>query len=149
MPQKELQTLFISINGTKFEPLTDCNSLEQIEVSDIDEYIPHKLDVNSRFEISFDMDEQAAQKLHTTLQPKHGKKLTVETSCVCDGTLVFAIQLIQRLRKLGAVNIKLRNEEVENPNPTWMRTKFIATGIMWNTNNYRRLHGIPMKRRRK
>ena len=24
-----------------------------------------------------------------------------------------------------------------------------ATGIVWNTNNFRKLHGVPMKRRKK
>lgn len=147
MPPKELPTPFIKINETQFKPLTDLTSFEQIEVSDLDEYEPHKLDGNDGFEIPFNMDKKVAQKLHTALQPKHGEKLTVETSCVCDGTLIFAIQLMQSLGKIGATNIKFRSEEVKNPDPAWMSIRFIATGIVWNTNNFRRMHRIPMKRR--
>lgn len=150
MPPKDFQELptpFIAINGTKFEQITDCT--EQIEASELEEYEYHDFSGSDGFEISFDMDKQAAQKLHDTLQPKHGEKLTVEITCVCDSTLVFAIQLIHLLAKIGATNIKIRSEEVENPNPAWMKTRFIATGIIWNTNNFRKLHGIPMKRRGK
>lgn len=149
MPPKDFQELptpFISINGTKFEPLTDCT--EQIEESELGEHEFHDLNGNGVFEISFDMDRGVAQKLHAALQPRHGEKLTVETSCVCDGTLVFAIQLMQSLMKMGATNINIRSEEVENPDPVWMKMRFIATGIVWNTNNFRKLHGIPMKRRK-
>ena len=149
MPTKDFQDLptpFIAINGTKFEPLSDCS--EQIEVSELEEHGFYNLSEDTGFEISFDMDKQLAQKLHAELKPRHGEKLTVETSCVCDGTLVFAIQLMQALAKIGATNIKIRSEEVENPNPAWMKTRFIATGIIWNTNNFRKLHGVPMKRRK-
>lgn len=146
MPPKELQTPFISINGTKFKPLTDFT--EQIETSDLEEYKSHNFSGKGGFEISFNMDKQETQKLHVALQPRHGEKLTVETSCVCDGTLVFAIQLMQSLMKMGATNINIRSEEVENPDPAWMKMRFIATGIVWNTNNFRKLHGIPMKRRK-
>lgn len=150
MPPKDFQELptpFIAINGTKFEPLTDCT--EQIEASELEEYEYHDFSGSDGFEISFDMDKKVAQKLHAALQPRYGDKLTVETSCVCDSTLVFAIQLMQSLAKIGATNIKIRSEEVENPNPAWMKTRFIATGIVWNTNNFRKLHGVPMKRRKK
>lgn len=149
MPPKDFQELptpFIAINGAKFEPPSDIT--ERIEASELEDYEYHSLYGNGGFEISFNMDKQLAQKLHAELQPKHGEKLTVETSCVCDSTLVFAIQLMQALEKIGATNIKIRSEEVENPNPTWMSTRFIATGIIWNTNNFRRLHGVPMKRRK-
>lgn len=148
MPPKEFQELpapFILINGEKIEKLTDFT--EKIEASELEELEFHNLGGDDGFEISFDVDKQLAQKLHEKLQPKHGEKLTVETSCVCDSTLVFAIQLMQSLAKIGATNIKIRSEEVENPNPAWMKTRFIATGIIWNTNNFRKLHGIPMKRR--
>lgn len=150
MPTKEfqeLQTPFILINGEKFEKPTDF--IKQIETSELEEPEFHNLGGDDGFEISFDVDKQLAQKLHEKLQPKHGEKLTVETSCVCDSTLVFAIQLIQALKRIGATNIKIRSEEVENPNPAWMKTRFIATGIIWNTNNFRKLHGIPMKRKKK
>ena len=150
MPPKDFQELptpFIAINGTKFEPLTDC--IEQIEASELGEYEYHDFSGNDGFEISFDMDKKVAQKLHASLQPRRGEKLTVETSCVCDSTLVFAIQLMQSLAKIGATNIKIRSEEVENPDPAWMKMRFIATGIVWNTNNFRKLHGVPMKRRKR
>ena len=150
MPPKDFQELpipFIAINDAKFEPLTDC--AEQIEASELKEYEPYSFIGDDSFEISFDMDKQVSQKLHAALQPRHGAKLTVETSCICDSTLVFAIQLMQALAKIGATNIKIRSEEVENPNPAWMKTRFIATGIVWNTNNFRKLHGVPMKRRKK
>ena len=150
MPPKDFQELttpFIAINGTKFEPMTDC--AEQIEASELEEYGYHDFSGNDGFEISFDMDKKVAQKLHAALQPRHGEKLTVETSCICDSTLVFAIQLIQSLAKIGATNIKIRSEEVENPNPAWMKTRFIAIGIVWNTNNFRKFHGVPMKRRKR
>ena len=150
MPPKDFQELpmpFITINGTKFEPITDCT--EQIEASDLEEYGTHNFSGKGEFEVSFDMDRKIAQKLHSALQPRHGEKLAVEASCVCDSTLVFAIQLMQSLAKIGATNIKIRSEEVKNPNPAWMKTRFIATGIVWNTNNFRKLHGIPIKRRGK
>ena len=147
MPPKELQTPFIAINETKFEPLLDCT--EQIETSELGEYKTHNFIGNGGFEVFFDMDKKIAQKLHAALQPRRGEKLTVETSCVCDSTLIFAIQLMQSLARMGATNIKIRSEEVENPDPAWMRTRFIATGIVWNTNNFRRLHGVPMKRKKR
>lgn len=150
MPPKDFQELptpFITINGTKFDSMTDCT--EQIEASELEDYESHDLNGNGGFEISFDMDRGVAQKLHNALQPRHGAKLTVETSCICDGTLVFAIQLMQSLAKMGATNIDIRSEEVENPDPAWMKMRFIATGIVWNTNNFRKLHGVPMKRRKR
>lgn len=102
----------------------------------------------TEFEIDFDMDKKESQKLHSYLQPEHGRKLTIEKSCICDGTLAFGFQLMQALSRVGATNITLRSEEVENPDPAWMSCRFIATGIVWNTNNFRRMHGIPMKRRK-
>lgn len=150
MPTKDFQELptpFIAINGTKFEPPSDCT--KQIEASELEEHEFHDLTGNGGFEVFFDMDKKIAQKLHAALQPRRGEKLTVETSCICDSTLVFAIQLMQALAKIGATNIKIRSEEVENRNPAWMKTRFIATGIVWNTNNFRKLHGVPMKRRKK
>ena len=148
MPPKELPTPFILISGTEFKPLTDCTSFEQIEASELEDYESRNFNGNDEFEITFDMDKKEVQKLYAALQPRHGEKLTVEISCVCDSTLVFAIQLMQALAKIGATNIEIRNEEVENPNPAWMKMRFIATGIVWNTNNFRKLHGVPMKRRK-
>ena len=148
MPTKELEKCFISIDGKVFEPLNDIDEIS-IETSSLDRTKSYNFGEDKSFEATFNIDKKEAEKLHTVLQPKHGAKLTVETSCICDGTLVFAIQLMQSLAKIGATNIKIRSEEVENPNPAWMKTRFIATGIVWNTNNFRKLHGVPMKRRGK
>ena len=148
MPPKELQTLFISINGKVFEPLNDIEEIS-IETSNSDRTKSYNFGEDKSFEATFNIDKKEAEKLRAELQPKHGSKLTVKASCVCDSTLVFAIQLMQSLAKIGATNIKIRSEEVKNPNPAWMKTRFIATGIVWNTNNFRKLHGIPMKRRGK
>ena len=148
MLTKELEKCFISIDGKVFEPLNDIDEIS-IETSSLDRTKSYNFGEDKSFEATFNIDKKEAERLHTVLQPKHGAKLTVETSCVCDGTLVFAIQLMQALAKIGATNIKIRSEEVENPNPAWMKTRFIATGIIWNTNNFRRLHGVPMKRRKR
>ena len=148
MPTKELEKCFISIDGKVFEPLNDIDEIS-IETSSLDRTKSYNFGEDKSFEATFNIDKKETEKLHTVLQPKHGEKLTVETSCVCDSTLVFAVQLMQALKRIGATNIKIRSEEVENPNPAWMKTRFIATGIIWNTNNFRRLHGVPMKRRNK
>ena len=148
MLTKELEKCFISIDGKVFEPLNDIDEIS-IETSSLDRTKSYNFGEDKSFEATFNIDKKEAEKLHTVLQPKHGAKLTVETSCVCDGTLVFAVQLMQALKRIGATNIKIRSEEVENPNPAWMKTRFIATGIIWNTNNFRRLHGVPMKRRKR
>ncbi len=153
MPTKEYEKgqTFFAIGGEHWEPLAPLgdDSIEMIQTSDLEEYAPHSFEDNGKFEMTFDMDKETARKFHAMFLPKYGDKLNVETSCVCDGTLTFGIQLIQELARMGAANIKLRSEEVKNPNPAWMSVKFIATGIIWNTNNFRRLHGIPMKRRKK
>ena len=146
MPPRELQTPFISINGKVFEHLNDIEEIS-IETSNSDRTKSYNFGESKSFQVLFELDKQEAEKLHAELQPKHGEKLTVETSCVCDGTLIFAIQIIHKLELMGATNIKIRSEEIENPDPAWMKTRFIATGIVWNTNNWRRMHGIPMKRR--
>ena len=153
MPPKEYEKgqPFFAIGGERWEPLAPLgdDSIEMIETSDLEEYESHNFGKNKEFEISLDVDKETARKFYSMASPKHGEKLVVETSCVCDSTLVFLIQLIQTLKKLGCTNIKWRSEEVENPNPAWMKTRFIATGIIWNTNNFRKLHGVPMKRRGK
>lgn len=148
MPTKELEKCFISIDGKVFEPLNDIEEIS-IETSSLDRTKSYNFGEDKNFEATFKMDKKDAEKLYAELQPKHGEKLTVETSCVCDGTLVFAIQIMKALEKIGATNIKIRSEEVENPDPAWMKTRFITTGIVWNTNNFRKLHGVPMKRRKK
>ena len=148
MLTKELEKCFISIDGKVFEPLNDIDEIS-IETSSLDRTKSYNFGEDKSFEATFNIDKKEAERLHTVLQPKHGAKLTVETSCICDGTLCFAIQLLYKLSRMGATNIKWRSEEVENPNPAWMKTRFIATGIIWNTNNFRKLHGIPMKRRGK
>lgn len=146
MLTKELEKCFISIDGKVFEPLNDIDEIS-IETSSLDRTKSYNFDGNKEFEAKYEIDKKEAGRLYDELQSKHGEKLTVETSCVCDGTFVFAIQLMQSLAKIGATNIKIRSEEVENPNPAWMKTRFIATGIVWNTNNFRKFHGVPMKRR--
>lgn len=148
MPIKELGKIFVSIDGKVFEPLMDIKEIS-IETSSLDMAKSYNFDRNKEFEAKFEIEKKEAEKLYAELQPKHGEKLTVETSCVCDGTLVFAIHLVQVLARIGATNIEIRSEEVENPNLAWMKTRFIATGIIWNTNNFRKLHGVPMKRKRK
>lgn len=151
MPPKECEKgqPFFAIGGERWEPLVPLNDdgIEMIQTSDLEDYESHNFGDNREFEISFEVDKEAARKFYSIASLKHGDKLVVETSCVCDSTLVFLIQLIQTLKKLGCTNIKWRSEEVENPNPAWMNTRFIATGIVWNTNNFRKLHEIPMKRR--
>lgn len=155
MPPKEYEKglPFFAIDGERWEPLTPLNDVDtedgMIQTSDLEEYEPHSFGDNKDWEIFFEVDKETAQKFYSMASPKHGEKLVVETSCVCDSTLVFLVQLIQTLKKFGCTNIKWRSEEVENPNPAWMGTRFIATGIIWNTNNFRKLHGIPMKRRRR
>lgn len=76
-----------------------------------------------------------------------GKKLNVKTSCICDGTLIFAVHIMQELSKIGATNITVKSEKVENPNPKWMSCRFIAEGIIWNTNNFKKMHGLPITRK--
>ena len=153
MPTKEYEKgqPFFTIGGERWEPLTPLgdDGIEMIETSNLEEYESHSFEDNKEWEISFEVDKETARKIYSMASPQHGEKLVVETSCVCDSTLVFLIQLIQTLKKLGCTNIKWRSEEVENPNPAWMSTRFIATGIVWNTNNFRKLHGIPMKRRKR
>lgn len=146
----KMEKLFIGTGDdrtgfTKFEPIADCTDV--IESVGLEEYEINNLSGNGKLELSFNIDKQAAQEIHSVLHPNHGEKLTVETSCVCDGTLLFAIQLMQTLVRIGAVNIKLWSEMVEDPDPKWMSCRFIANGIVWNTNNFRKMHGIPMKRR--
>lgn len=151
MPPKEYEKgqPFFAIDGERLEPLTllSDDGIEMIQTSDLEDNESHNFDDNKEFEITFEVDKEAARKFYSMASPQHGEKLVVETSCVCDSTLVFLIQLIQTLKKMGCTNIKWRSEEVENPNPAWMSTRFIATGIIWNTNNFRKLHGIPIKRR--
>lgn len=144
--EKELTKLFITINGKVFEPLSDIKELS-VETSGLDDEIKSSgFTESGEFKCRLDIHRGTLGKPYAGTQIYCGK-ITVETSCVCDGTLCFAIELMQKLAKIGAVNIKCRSEEVQNPNPSWMRTKFIVSGIIRNTNNFRKLHGIPMKRR--
>lgn len=77
-----------------------------------------------------------------------GSKIICETDCICDGTITYAVQLAIVLKAIGCVCISVRSETVEDANPEWMNCRFIASGIMWNTNNWRRMHEVPMKRRK-
>lgn len=148
MPPGELEKFFLSMDGKAFESIDDVAeiSLEDPEPYETDLY---DFDEGKIFESSFAIDEKEVERLYDDLQPKHGEKMKMEAFCICDGTPECAIQVIKALKKIGATNIKLRFEEVKNSDLEWMGIKFVATGIVWNTNNFRRLHGVPMKRRKK
>ena len=147
MPTKDLEKFF-SIGANIFESVDDVVeiSLEDPEPDETDLY---DFDEGKIFEASFAIDEKEAERLYDELQPKHGEKMKMETFCICDGTTECAIWVIKALKEIGATNIKVRFEEVKNSDLEWIGIKFVATGIVWNTNNFRRLHGIPMKRRKK
>lgn len=130
---KELSPISISLENETSEPSELCGTISN----------------QRHFESSFEIDKKQLKEFAKALQPKHGEKIEMECSCICDGTLVFAIKLIQELRKKGCVNIKVRSEYVQKPERPWEQTKFIATGILWNTNNWRKMHGLTMIRRRR
>lgn len=67
------------------------------------------------------------------------------TFCVCDGTLCFAIELCENLKRIGCTNIKVASEEVKS-DIHWMKTKFVARGVIYS-NNYLKMHGLPMRRK--
>lgn len=98
------------------------------------------------FEVSFETDITQLKEFVKVLRPKHGEKIEMQCSCICDGTLAFAIELIRELERRGCINIKIRSEYIENEEKPWMKTKYIATGILFNTNNWRKMHGVPMHR---
>lgn len=82
------------------------------------------------------------------IEKRHRGEIVYEVSSGgCDGSMYFAVQLYFALKRIGCTNIKIYSEDMENPIPAWAHTKFIATGIMWNTNNWRKLHGFPMMRK--
>ena len=147
MPTKDLEKFF-SIGANIFESVDDVVeiSLEDPEPDETDLY---DFDEGKIFEASFAIDGKKAERLYDELQPKHGEKMKMETFCICNGTTECAIQVIKALKEIGATNIKVRFEEVKNSDLEWIGIKFVATGIVWNTNNFRRLHGTPMKRRKK
>lgn len=144
MPPKEVKAHFIEANG-KLEPLTD---ITEVELSNLRECAYKNFVGNDGLEISFAIDKRKARMLCTALQIDQGSKVEIEVSDVC-GTFLSAVQLAQELARFGATNIKLRSEKVENPDPKRRLFRFVATGIFWNTNNFRKMHGLPMKRRNK
>lgn len=104
----------------------------------------------SRKPISFNVNmEQENQEMLFELLDNRGKKIKFQMiSGICDGTLIFAFKLIKHLEFLGCTNIRVESEEVENKETKQLGTIFKATGIRWETNNFRRLHRLPMKRRK-
>ena len=147
MPTKDL-VKFFSIGANIFESVDDVAEIS-LEDPELDETDLHDFDEGKIFEASFAIDGKEAERLYDELQPKHGEKMKMETFCICDGTTECEIQVIKALKEIGATNIKVRCEEVKNSDLEWIGIKFVATGIVWNTNNFRRLHGIPIKRRKK
>ena len=147
MPTKDLEKFF-SIGANIFESVDDVVeiSLEDPEPDETDLY---DFDEGKIFETSFAIYGKEAEQLYDELQPKHGEKMKMETFCICDGAKECEIWVIKALKEIGATNIKVRFEEVKNSDLEWIGIKFVATGIVWNTNNFRRLHGTPMKRRKK
>lgn len=91
---------------------------------------------NEYHEISFDTDKKLIQKINSEIFSKNEDKLLIETSCVCDGTLAFGVHLVEKLESIGATDIKLRSEEVDNPDPEWMKTRFIASGFICNIDDF-------------
>lgn len=98
---------------------------------------------------SFEVDKKKIRKIIKAIQPKHGEKIEMQCSCICDGTLAFAIELIRELKRRGCVNIRTRSEYIENEDKQWMKTKYVATGILFNTNNWRKMHGVPVHREKR
>lgn len=118
---------------------------ETVDVSELEEYMFH---VNpGYFEMSFETDKGQVAEFIKALQPKHGDRLIFEYSCICDGTLTYAVELIRKLRKNGCINIKIHSEIIQNQECPCESTKFIAIGIFWNTNNWRKMRGVPMTRK--
>lgn len=101
------------------------------------------------FSSCLELDSFAAQKILNMEKQHKGKIIYKVPSGCCDGSMHFAVQLYSGLKRIGCTNIKIYSEDIKNPIPTWAHTNFIATGIMWNTNNWRKLHGIPMIRKRR
>lgn len=134
---------FHELNAPSIEAVT--LETETPEVVELERTIINSCE--RQFEMSFEIDKNQLAELVKELQPKHGEKLTLKCSCVCDGTLEHATELIRKLEKRGCVNISVRSEIVQNKECQWMNTKFTATGIFWNTNNWRRIHGVPMVRK--
>lgn len=102
---------------------------------------------SEKIEFEAKIDKKESIELFKQLIQEDAGRMVLEVSCVCDGTYIFAVWLMQVLQRMGATNIKFHSEIVENPDPFWMSCRFIVNGIVWNTNNFRKMHGIPMKRR--
>lgn len=123
------------LGGTlEFEP-------EQIEASCLDDKA--EIFITGNCSMKFEM-KNVAISTEIFRQVSRGEKVYYEISCICDGTLYYAIQLARVLKGIGCVCIHVKSETIEDANPPWMNCRFIATGVMRNTNNWRRMHGLPM-----
>lgn len=150
MPTDDSKTekLFIG-NG---DDQKEFSKIEPISIDSEDVRTPQWLsDSNHKeekeFEFDVGIDKKESIELFNQLIQEGTGRMELEASCVCDGTYIFAVWLMQALQRMGATNIKFHSEILENPDPFWMSCRFVSTGIVWNTNNFRRMHGIPMKRR--
>lgn len=148
MPTDDSKTekLFIG-NG---DDQKEFSKIEPISIDSEDVRTPQRFNDSNNKEMEFEakIDKKESVELFKKMIQIDAGRVELEASCVCDGTYIFAVWLMQALQRMGATNIKFHSEIVENPDPFWMSCRFIATGIVWNTNNFRRMHGIPMKRRK-
>lgn len=139
----KINKLFILLGDEKIE----FEKIKPINLDSECEEAPEFLRSYAEFEATITGKNKKSAELFNQMDKADSGMMKIEVSSVCDGTLIFAAWLIQALQRMGATNIKVRTENVENPDPAWMSCRFVATGIVWNTNNYRKMHGIPIKRR--
>lgn len=160
MPIKEMDAIKVGIeiggefmefpkNGISINPYHD-EFEEEKSTKSFNLYTKEKAINKSNREgiFEFTLNSDLDKKIINDITRGKGGKVIYEASRICDGTLIFLIDLIESLKKIGCVNIKYTEETVKNPEPIWMNTKFIVTGIMYDTNNWRKLHGLPMIRKR-
>ena len=75
------------------------------------------------------------------------EKEIVERSCLTDGdAYIFVPMLMRELLDMGCEDIKFRMEDSPSE---WFGHRFVVSGIRWKANNWRRIHGFPMRRRKK
>ena len=148
MPPKEKQNFIIGImtddGFQEIPPPQDYDFSENLE-SPVEQEELDVLDGVS-FEFELEVDED---KFKQALLETDGAKMILSLFCICDGTFFFAKSLIDALKSVGCTNIKVRSETIENPEKPWMNCKFIVSGVVWDTNNWRKMHGLPMKRRKR
>lgn len=140
----KINKLFILLGDEKIE----FEKIKPINLDSECEEAPEFLRSYAEFEATITGKNKKSAELFNQMDKADSGMMKIEVSSVCDGTLIFAAWLIQALQRMGATNIKVRTENVENPDPAWMSCRFVATGIVWNTNNFMKMHGIPMKRRK-